>query len=70
VIEQSTGGILVSYTPEAFADAMIGLLNNPEKAAEMGQRGRQWVVENRSYEVLARQVERGYMALLNKQHKT
>lgn len=58
VLEQSSGGILVPYTPEAFADAMIELLNNPEKAAEMGWRGRQWVVENRSYEVLARQVER------------
>jgi glycosyltransferase involved in cell wall biosynthesis len=69
VLEQSTGGILVPYTPEAFADAMIELLNNPEKAAEMGERGRQWVAENRSYEVLARQVEKKYLALLNKQAK-
>ena len=69
VIEQSGGGILVPFNAEAFADAMIELLNNPEKAAEMGQRGRQWVVENRSYEVLARQVERKCLVLLNKQAK-
>jgi glycosyltransferase involved in cell wall biosynthesis len=64
VLEQSSGGILVPYTPEAFADAMIELLNNPERAAEMGRRGRQWVVENRSHEVLARQMEAKYLQLL------
>lgn len=64
VLEQSRGGILVPFTPEAFAEAMIELLNNPEKAAEMGQRGRQWVVENRSFEVLARQVERKLTELI------
>ena len=66
VLKQSRGGILVPFTLEAFADAMIELLNNPERAAEMGRRGRRWVAENRSYEVLARQVERKYLALLNK----
>ena len=69
VLEQSDGGILVPFTPQAFADAMIELLSNPEKAAEMGQKGRQWVKENKSYEVLARQVERKCLALLNKQAK-
>lgn len=64
VVEQSGGGILVPFTPEAFADAMIALLDNPQRAMEMGQRGRQWVTENRSYEVLARQVERRLSELL------
>jgi glycosyltransferase involved in cell wall biosynthesis len=64
VLEQSNGGILVPYTPEAFADAMIELLNNPEKANEMGQRGRRWVVENRSHEILARQMERRLSKLI------
>jgi glycosyltransferase involved in cell wall biosynthesis len=66
VLEQSSVGILVPFTPEAFADAIIELLDNPEKAAKMGQRGRQWVAKNRSYEVLARQIERKYLTLLNK----
>jgi len=52
-----------------FADAMLELLNDPGRAVEMGWRGRQWVVENRSYEVLARQVERKCLVLLNKQAK-
>lgn len=58
VVEQSGGGILVPFTSEAFSDAIFELLSNPKRAAEMGQRGRQWVAENRSYEVLARRVER------------
>ncbi len=64
VLEESGGGICVPFTPEAFAEAMIELINNPEKAAEMGRRGREWVVNNRSYEILARQVEGRYYQLL------
>jgi glycosyltransferase involved in cell wall biosynthesis len=64
-LEYSGGGILVPFTPEAFADAIIELLDNPEKAKEMGQRGREWVVKNRSYEILARRVEERYFELLS-----
>jgi len=64
VLEQSGGGILVPFAPEAFAHAIIELLDNPQKAVEMGQRGREWVVKNRTYEILARQVEEKYFELL------
>jgi len=64
VLEQSSGGILVPFTPQAFADAMVDLLNNPEKAAEMGRKGRQWVMENRSHEVLAQKLERRLSELI------
>ena len=57
VLEQSGAGILAPFTPEAFADAMVELLGNPDQAVEMGRRGREWVLKNRSYEVLARQIE-------------
>lgn len=66
VLEQSEGGILVPFTPEAFATAIIELLDNPEKAAKMGQRGREWVIKNRSYEILARQVGERFLSLVNK----
>jgi len=65
VLEQSGGGILVPFNPEAFANAMIELLNNPERAAGMGRRGSEWVAKNRSYEILARQVEKKYFDLLH-----
>jgi glycosyltransferase involved in cell wall biosynthesis len=66
VLEQSKGGILVPFTPEAFAGAIIKLLNNPEKAVEMGRSGREWVMKNRTYEKLAIQVEEGYHQLLRR----
>jgi glycosyltransferase involved in cell wall biosynthesis len=66
VLEESGGGILVPFTPQAFASAIIQLFDNPEQAAEMGQKGREWVVNNRSYEILARQVEARYLALVRR----
>ncbi|MFC1915784.1 glycosyltransferase family 4 protein [Chloroflexota bacterium] len=64
VLEQSGGGVLASFTSKAFANAINGLLNNLEKGAEMGRKGREWVVKNRSYEVLAHQVEARYLELI------
>lgn len=64
VLEQSRGGILVSYTPDAFASAIIKSLDNPDAAAEMGRRGKEWVAKNRSFEVLARRLEEQYIHLL------
>jgi len=37
------------------------------KLAEMGRRGREWVAKNRTYEILARQVEQRYLELVHKQ---
>ena len=64
VLAQSGGGISVPFTSEAFAAAIIELLDNPDKAVKMGSRGREWAVKNRSYEVLARRLEEKYLALL------
>ena len=64
VIEESGGGVLVKFEAESFADGIIKLLNNPEKAKEMGVKGHEWVVKNRSYEILARSVEKAYLRIL------
>ena len=64
VLSQSDGGILVSFDPEAFADAIINLLDNPGEAVEMGRKGREWVVQNRDFEVLARQIEEQFLQLV------
>jgi glycosyltransferase involved in cell wall biosynthesis len=68
VLSESGGGILTPFIPEAFADAIIELLESPEKANEMGRRGREWVSNNRSYEVLAQQVEVTYFSLAATKH--
>lgn len=68
VINNSSGGICVRYDEEEFAEAIIELLNNPKKAEEMGKAGREWVVRNRSYEILARNVEQRYLDLVQSNH--
>jgi glycosyltransferase involved in cell wall biosynthesis len=64
VIEESGGGILVKFKAESFADGIMELLNNPEEAKEMGKKGHEWVVKNRNYEKLAREVEKKYFEIL------
>jgi glycosyltransferase involved in cell wall biosynthesis len=64
VLEQSGGGILVSFNPDSFACAMMELVDNPVMAQEMGRKGQEWVINNRSYEILARQLERRYLELV------
>jgi glycosyltransferase involved in cell wall biosynthesis len=63
VIAESGGGICVAYDEAAFADAVVELLSNPDKASIMGRRGRRYVEEYRSYAVLADQVEQRYLEL-------
>lgn len=60
IIEQSKAGICVPYSENEFALAIIDLLNNPEKAKEMGLLGRQYVEQNRSYHIIAKLVEKTY----------
>ena len=64
VINNSGGGICVRYDEGEFARAIIELLNNPKKAKEMGEKGREWVVRNRSYEILANNLEQRYFDLV------
>ena len=65
VIDESSGGMLVKFEDKSFAEGVIELLNNPERAEEMGGKGHEWVLENRSYENMAREVEKRYFELLD-----
>ncbi len=64
VIEESGAGYCVAYDEEAFAQAILALLRAPELAREMGERGRRYVLERRSYEVIANQVERQLLQIV------
>jgi glycosyltransferase involved in cell wall biosynthesis len=68
VIDNSGGGICVRYDEEEFANVTIDLLNNPKKAKEMGEKGREWVIRNRSYEILADNLEQRYFELVQSSH--
>ncbi|MEP6546189.1 MAG: glycosyltransferase family 4 protein [Gammaproteobacteria bacterium] len=58
VIEESGAGLCVPYDEAAFAHAIVTLLENPEMARHMGERGHRYAVEHRSYRVIADLVER------------
>jgi polysaccharide biosynthesis protein PslH len=56
--------ILLADSPEDFAKAIISLLQNPSLAREIGNQGRQYVVNNHSWEVEANRVEELYKQMI------
>jgi len=57
LIEDHSAGLLVEpENPEEFANAIIKLLKNKELREKMGTNGRKYVVENCSWEIVARKV--------------
>jgi glycosyltransferase involved in cell wall biosynthesis len=63
VIEQSGGGYCVGWDETEFARAIVVLLSSPDQAREMGERGRRYVTEHRSYARIADLVERELVAI-------
>jgi glycosyltransferase involved in cell wall biosynthesis len=57
LIGESGAGYCVPYEEAAFADGILKLLGDPEGARRMGQRGRQYALAHRSYDVIGRDVE-------------
>jgi glycosyltransferase involved in cell wall biosynthesis len=63
VIEQSGAGYCVAWDEGEFARAIVSLLRSPDQARAMGERGRRYVTEHRSYERIADLVERELLAI-------
>jgi glycosyltransferase involved in cell wall biosynthesis len=63
VMAESGGGYCVPYDEQAFADAIVRLLREPQVAQDMGRRGREYVMKHRSYEVVADIVEQRLLTL-------
>lgn len=66
IIKLSQAGICVPYNADAFAQAIIHLLNNPNEAKEMGHRGRHFVEVHRSFDSLSNMVEQVFSDLAAK----
>ena len=64
VLGESKAGICVPYTADAFAEAIMKVMQDPAMAAEMRQRGPKYVREHRSYETLGRLVAGKYRELI------
>lgn len=64
VIEQSGGGILVNFEDDSMAIGILKLLNDQDEMKKMGNKGYEWVMKNRTYEILARRLEERFLKLL------
>lgn len=56
VVRESGGGLCVDLTVEAFAAAILQLLEEPGQARTMGEAGRAWACQNRDYRSIAANV--------------
>lgn len=63
VLKESGGGICVPWQEEAFATAMVDILNNPDMAKKMGELGRRYVNQYRTYKYIADKVEIEYLRI-------
>jgi glycosyltransferase involved in cell wall biosynthesis len=59
-------GVLVERDPDDLAEGLNSLLTNPERAREMGRRGRAWVQEKWTWELSVRKVEAALVAAAEK----
>jgi glycosyltransferase involved in cell wall biosynthesis len=64
IIEESGAGYCVAYEERPMAAAIVSLLQNPEIAALMGQRGRRYAIEHRGYGVIADLVEQRLLSII------
>ncbi len=67
VHHEVTGLLIPAGDPSAWAEAIGGLLDNPERAQQMGQAGRQWVLEERTWLANARKYDKLYRQILTQQ---
>lgn len=67
VLEDSRAGVLVEWDAQSFADGIAWVLEHPEQARAMAQRGPAWVREKRTYDRIAADVLGRYAALAKTQ---
>lgn len=58
--------LLVEQDPAAFADQVMSLINNPERARQVGEAGRKFVEDCHSWDSIAGQLERVYQTATQK----
>jgi glycosyltransferase involved in cell wall biosynthesis len=68
IIAESAGGLCVSLTPDAFAEAIVSLLDKPEQALRMGEAGRRWTFANRGYDRIAESVCTRLRQVIGRRH--
>jgi len=69
VLQESGAGICVPYVEEAFAQAIIRLIRDPDAAASMGRAGRAYVATHRDYQRIAAAVAAEYERIVSARRK-
>lgn len=65
VLKQSRAGVCCPWGARHFARSILWLASRtPQERAEMGRRGREWVIQNRTYERIGDDLEKIYLRLL------
>jgi glycosyltransferase involved in cell wall biosynthesis len=64
LIDESGAGYCVAYEEQAFSEAIVKLVRDPERARAMGERGRRYVLEHRTYRRIADVVERELLGVV------
>jgi hypothetical protein len=62
--------MLIRDTPQAFAKAIVDILDHPALGAEIGARGRQWVVEKHAWTHSAALLHDTYAKLIGHEDPT
>lgn len=58
IFAASGGGLAVAWDTDAFAGAIVSLLERPDERRRMGEQGRRWVLAHRTYAHLTDYLER------------
>jgi glycosyltransferase involved in cell wall biosynthesis len=64
IIKESGAGLCVGWSIQEFATAITWMLDHPEEAEAMGQKGPTWVATHRTYPIIAENVWRKYQEIL------
>jgi glycosyltransferase involved in cell wall biosynthesis len=64
VMTDSGVGVTIDWSEQAFADAVLDLLDNPESARQHASRGPAYVRSHRTYSAIAAQVDATYRSFL------
>jgi glycosyltransferase involved in cell wall biosynthesis len=62
--------MLLRDTPQAFADAILHILDDPAHGAQIGQQGRAWVVQNHAWAHSAARLRESYEQLIGHEAPT
>jgi glycosyltransferase involved in cell wall biosynthesis len=68
-INESKCGKLVNFNKDAFVDSMVALYENYNEAKKMGKAGRAWIEKNRTYAILADQLDKEFQKRFFKSNK-